>query len=93
MSFIVIDWIFSGLILILAFSGLIKGFVNSILGKLALILGILFACLFYDKVSAKVFHGINNVTMQNVLAFLLVNWKKIIRFNFEFFNFKQWQGL
>ena len=31
MSFTVIDWIFSGLILILAFSGLIKGFVNSIL--------------------------------------------------------------
>ena len=72
MSFTVIDWIFSGLILILAFSGLIKGFVNSILGKLALILGILFACLFYDKVSAKVFHGINNVTLQNVLSFLLI---------------------
>ena len=70
MSFSVIDWIFSVLIVLLAFNGLFKGFIENVFGKLALILGILFACMFYKKVVESLFKGINNPTLQNILAFL-----------------------
>lgn len=72
MSFTVIDWIFSVLIVLLAFNGLFKGFIENVFGKLALILGILFACMFYKKAVESLFKGINNPTLQNILAFLLV---------------------
>ena len=55
MSFTVIDWIFSVLIVLLAFNGLFKGFIENVFGKLALILGILFACMFYKKVVESLF--------------------------------------
>lgn len=72
MNFTVVDWIFSIMILIFAFSGLIRGFVDNVFGKLAFILGILFACLFYVNISVAVFKGIENVVLKNVLSFLLI---------------------
>ena len=43
MSFATIDWIFSIIILIFAVSGLIKGFIDNVFGKIAFVAGILLA--------------------------------------------------
>ena len=72
MSFTVIDWIFSVVIIIFALSGLLKGFIDNIFGKLACILGIIFACIFYDDAAEIVLNGIGNQAVQNILGFILV---------------------
>lgn len=72
MNFTIIDWIFSVLIIIVAITGLAKGFINNIFGKLAWILGIIFAVFFYDDVAASIMKGIGNPLLENILAFVLV---------------------
>lgn len=71
-TFTAFDWILSGLILIFAFSGLAKGFANNVLGKLAFILGVVFACLFYAKIAVVFFKGTESVALKNALSFLLI---------------------
>jgi len=72
MNFTIIDWFFSVLIIIFALSGLIKGFIDNVFGKLALILGIILACFFYDDVSETALKGIENPALERILGFLLV---------------------
>lgn len=72
MSFTIMDWIFSVIIVIFALSGLVKGFIDNVFGKLALILGIICACLFYDDAAAVILKGIGNPALENVIGFLLV---------------------
>lgn len=72
MTFAVIDWIFAGIILLFALVGVIKGFIDNIFGKLAWILGIIFACLFYDEGTAYLLPFVKNHTVANVLSFLAV---------------------
>jgi len=72
MSFTVVDWIIGGVIVIFALSGLAKGFVNNVFGKLALILAIVGACFFYDNAAQMIFSGIQNEVLRKVLGFLIV---------------------
>lgn len=72
MTFTVIDWIFAGVILLFALAGVIKGFIDNIFGKLAWILGIILACLFYDEGAVYLLPFIKNQTLTNVLSFLAV---------------------
>ena len=51
MTFTVIDWIFSILIFSFAIIGILKGFIDNIFGKLAVILGIILAYFFYKDVA------------------------------------------
>ena len=53
MSFTVIDWVFSGIILIFAIGGVVKGFIDNVFGKIAFIAGIILAWLFYKDIAEK----------------------------------------
>lgn len=72
MSFTIIDWIFSVIIIIFALSGLVKGFIDNVFGKLALILGIICACIFFDDAAEMAFKGIGNPALENILGFVSV---------------------
>ncbi|MCR5189145.1 MAG: CvpA family protein [Treponema sp.] len=72
MTFTVIDWICAIIILIFALVGLIKGFVNNVMGKLAVILGILLACMFYGNIGELFLKSINNPALRNIVAFVLI---------------------
>jgi len=72
MNFAIIDWIFSILILIFAIAGLIKGFIDNVFGKLALILGIFIAYLFYNDIAVNVLRDIKSTLLAKILSFLLI---------------------
>ena len=72
MSFTVIDWVFSGIILIFAISGVIKGFIDNVFGKIAFIAGILLGYLFYKDIAAILSKDIKFPFAANILAFLLI---------------------
>jgi len=72
MNFTIIDWIFGILILIFAFSGLVKGFVDCVFNKLCWILGLILACLFYDEAATRILSSIENPALSNVLGFIIV---------------------
>ncbi len=72
MNFAIIDWVFSIIILIFAISGLIKGFIDNVFGKLALILGIIMAYLFYKDIAGGILKDVMVPYVANVIAFLLI---------------------
>ena len=72
MTFTVVDWICGIIILIFAIAGIIKGFVNNVMGKLALALGILMACMFYKTAGINLLASVENITFRNILGFLIV---------------------
>ena len=72
MSFATIDWIFSIIILIFAVSGLIKGFIDNVFGKIAFVAGILLAYLFYKDVATGLLKDIKIPVAANIISFLLV---------------------
>jgi len=72
MSFAIIDWIFAGIILIFAISGVIKGFIDNVFGKIAFVAGILLGYLFYKDLAAVLLKDIKYPYVANVLAFLLI---------------------
>ena len=72
MTFTVIDWVFSIIILIFAVSGIIKGFIDNIFGKVAFVAGIVLAYLFYKDIAAGLLKDVKVTTLANVLAFLLI---------------------
>lgn len=72
MSFTVIDWIFSSIILVFAISGVIKGFIDNVFGKIAFIAGILLGYLFYKDIAAGILKDIKFPFAANILAFLLI---------------------
>lgn len=72
MSFTIIDWIFSLIILSFAIVGILKGFIDNIFGKLALILGIFIAYLFYKDIAVSLLKDIKVTFAANVVAFLLI---------------------
>ena len=51
MNFAVIDWVFSGIIILFAIGGVIKGFIDNVFGKIAFVAGIILAYLFYKNMS------------------------------------------
>ena len=72
MNFEIIDWIFSIIILIFAISGVIKGFIDNVFGKIAFIAGIVLAWLFYKDIAAGLLKDIKVPYAANVIAFLLI---------------------
>jgi len=72
MTFTVIDWICAIIIIIFALIGIIKGFVNNVMGKLAVILGILMACMFYGKIGDFCLNSIENQALRNIISFVLI---------------------
>ena len=72
MSFATIDWIFSIIILIFAVSGLIKGFIDNVFGKIAFVAGILLAYLFYKDVATGLLKDIKIPVAANIISFLLI---------------------
>ena len=72
MSFVIIDWIFSIIILLFAISGLIKGFIDNVFGKIAFVAGILLAYLFYKDVATGLLKDVKIPVAANVIAFLLI---------------------
>ena len=72
MSFVIIEWIFSGIILIFAVSGVIKGFIDNVFGKIAFIAGILLGYLFYKDIAKGLLKDIKFPFAANVLSFLLI---------------------
>lgn len=72
MEFQIIDWIFSFIILIFAISGVIKGFIDNVFGKIAFVAGILLAYLFYKDLAEKLLKDIKVPYAANIIAFLLI---------------------
>lgn len=72
MSFTVIDWVFSIIILIFAISGIIKGFIDNVFGKIAFIAGIILAYLFYKDIATGLLKDIKVPYAANIIAFLLI---------------------
>ena len=67
-----IDWIFSLIILVFAISGVVKGFIDNVFGKLAFIAGILLGYLFYKDLALVLLKDVKVAVVANVIAFLLV---------------------
>ncbi len=72
MTFTVIDWICAVIIIIFALIGIIKGFVNNVMGKLSVVLGILLACMFYGKIGDLCLSSIENPALRNIISFILI---------------------
>ena len=72
MGFTVIDWIFSGVIILFAISGVIKGFIDNVFGKLAFVAGILLGYIFYKDVATGLLKDIKVTFAANIIAFLLI---------------------
>lgn len=72
MSFAIIDWVFSLIILLFAISGIIKGFIDNVFGKIAFIAGIILAYLFYKDVANGLLKDIKVPYAANIIAFLLI---------------------
>ncbi len=72
MNFAIIDWVFSIIILIFAVSGLIKGFIDNVFGKIAFVAGILLAYLFYTDIATRLLKDIKIPVVANIISFLLI---------------------
>lgn len=72
MNFAVIDWIFSGIIIIFAIGGVIKGFIDNVFGKIAFIAGIVLAYFFYDDIAEKLLKDVKVEFAAKIISFLLI---------------------
>ena len=72
MNAFVIDWIFGIIIVVFAISGLIKGFVDNVFGKLAFIAGIICGWIFYKSLATTLLKDIKVPYAANILSFLLI---------------------
>ncbi len=72
MTFSIIDVIFILLIIIFAVVATAKGFVKEIFNKASLILGILFASMFCNKLQPLLVKTITNVFLSKVVSFVLI---------------------
>ena len=72
MSFQVIDWVFSIIILLFAITGIIKGFIDNVFGKIAFIAGIILGYFFYKDIAATILKDVKIQFAANIIAFLLI---------------------
>lgn len=72
MTFTVVDWVFSLIILLFAVGGVIKGFIDNVFGKIAFVAGILLGYLFYKDIANGLLKDIKVPLAANVIAFLLI---------------------
>lgn len=68
----VFDAILGVIVLICALSCLIKGFVQEIFGKAAIIMGVLLAFMFYSKLDEKIVAAIKIPLLSKILSFILI---------------------
>ena len=72
MNFGVIDWVFSGIIILFAIGGVIKGFIDNVFGKIAFVAGILLAYLFYKDIAVRLLKDIKVEFAAKIISFLLI---------------------
>lgn len=73
MSFSLVDVICILIMLVFAIIATAKGFIKAIFGKLCWILGLVFAFLFYAKLSVYIQKSlVKNVVAANIIAFILI---------------------
>ena len=72
MNFGVIDWVFSGIIILFAIGGVIKGFIDTVFGKIAFVAGIILACLFYKQIASGLLKDIKVEFAAKIISFLLI---------------------
>ena len=72
MNFAVIDWVFSGIIILFAIGGVIKGFIDNVFGKIAFVAGILLAYLFYKDIAVRLLKDIKVEFASKIISFLLI---------------------
>lgn len=72
MTFTIVDWVFSSIILIFAIGGVIKGFIDNVFGKIAFVAGILLGYLFYKDIAVTLLKDVKVPFAANVIAFLLI---------------------
>ncbi len=72
MSFTVVDWVFSGIILVFAISGIVKGFIDNVFGKIAFVAGIILGFLFYKDIATGLLKDIKVPYAANIISFLLI---------------------
>lgn len=72
MNFAVIDWVFSGIIILFAIGGVIKGFIDNVFGKIAFIAGIILAYLFYKDIANGLLKDIKVEFAAKIISFLLI---------------------
>ena len=70
MNFGVIDWVFSGIIILFAIGGVIKGFIDNVFGKIAFVAGILLAYLFYKDIAVRLLKDIKVEFAAKIISFL-----------------------
>ena len=72
MTFTVVDWVFSLIIILFAVGGIIKGFIDNVFGKLAFVAGILLGYLYYKDIAKGLLKDIKIPIAANIIAFLLI---------------------
>jgi len=72
MFFTLTDVCFLIIILVFAVIATAKGFINAIFGKLCWILGLIFAFLFYKKLTGYMKQLVHNETVSSILCFVLI---------------------
>ena len=72
MNFTIIDIFFAIIIFALAIMGSIKGFIDELFGKLAFVLGLVVAVLFYGKLYPHVEKWISVVFFAQAISFILL---------------------
>ena len=72
MTFTLIDWIFSALILIFAIGGIIKGFIDNVFGKIAFVAGIVLGVFFYKDLANVLLKDIKIEFAAKIISFLLI---------------------
>ncbi|MBE6345548.1 MAG: CvpA family protein [Spirochaetaceae bacterium] len=72
MNFTIIDVFFAIIIFALAIMGSIKGFIDELFGKLAFVLGLVVAVLFYGKLYPHVEKWISVVFFAQAISFILL---------------------
>ena len=72
MTFTLLDIIFIAIILLLAIHGSVTGFIKEFFSKVAIIVGILLAVIFYDQLSPYLLDYIKSDFVTKILSFLLI---------------------
>ena len=72
MTFTLIDWVFSALILIFAIGGIIKGFIDNVFGKIAFVAGIVLGVFFYKDLANVLLKDIKIEFAAKIISFLLI---------------------
>lgn len=71
-AFVIVDYIFLGIILVMAISATIKGFLGEVFSKAAFFLGIILALVFYNKLMPVMAKYVSVPFVQALLSFVAI---------------------